>query len=29
MVTDNPFVKLSAVDFKYHLEVKKSGYSEL
>ena len=29
MVTDNPFVKLSAVDFKDHLEVKKSGNTEL
>ena len=29
MVTDNPFVKLSAVDFKAHLEVKKSGNTEL
>ena len=29
MATDNPFVKLSAVDFKDHLEVKKSGNTEL
>lgn len=29
MVTDNPFVKLSAVDFEDHLEVKKSGNTEL
>ena len=26
---ENPFVKLSAVDFKDHLEVKKSGNTEL
>ena len=29
MATDNPFVKLSAVDLKDHLEVKKSGNTEL
>ena len=25
MATENPFVKLFAIDFKDHLEVKKSG----
>ena len=29
MATDNPFVKLFAIDFKDHLEVKKSGNTEL
>ena len=29
MVTENPFVKLFAIDFKDHLEVKKSGNTEL
>ena len=29
MDTENPFVKLFAIDFKDHLEVKKSGNTEL
>ena len=29
MATENPFVKLFAIDFKDHLEVKKSGNTEL
>lgn len=29
MATENPFVKLFAIDFKDHLEVKKSGSTEL
>ena len=29
MATENPFVKLFAIDFKDHLEVKKSGTTEL
>ena len=29
MTTENPFVKLFAIDFKDHLEVKKSGSTEL
>ena len=29
IATENPFVKLFAIDFKDHLEVKKSGNTEL
>ena len=29
MATENPFVKLFAIDFKDHVEVKKSGNTEL
>ena len=29
VATENPFVKLFAIDFKDHLEVKKSGNTEL
>ena len=29
MSTENPFIKLFAIDFKDHLEVKKSGNTEL
>ena len=29
MTTENPFVKLFAIDFKDHLEVKKSGNTDL
>ena len=29
MATENPFVKLFAIDFKDHLEVKKSGNTDL
>ena len=29
MATENPFVKLFSIDFKDHVEVKKSGNTEL
>ena len=29
MATENPFVKLFAIDFKDHMEVKKSGNKEM
>ena len=29
MATENPFVKLFGIDFKDHVEVKKSGNTEL
>ena len=29
MATENPFVKLFSIDFKDHMEVKKSGNTEL